>query len=122
MKGNRLLRAWLLAAACAVVLTGSKDDESDGAPSVPEIRFEVSGVDVGAEGGVQTLAYEIAGDKEPGTLEARVDETVGWVHSFDTSEAGVLRFEVDANDTKAERTAVVYVTWPGAEQVQLAVR
>lgn len=122
MKGNRLLRAWLLAAACAVVLTGCKDDESDGAPSVPEIRFEVSGVDVGAEGGVQTLAYEIAGDKEPGTLEARVDETVGWVHSFDTSEAGVLRFEVDANDTEAERTAVVYVTWPGAEQVQLAVR
>lgn len=122
MKGNRLLRAWLLAAACAVVLTGCKDDESDGTPSVPEIRFEVSGVDVGAEGGVQTLAYEIAGDKEPGTLEARVDETVGWVHSFDTSEAGVLRFEVDANDTEAERTAVVYVTWPGAEQVQLAVR
>ena len=114
MKGNRLLRAWLLAAACAVVLTGCKDDESDGAPSGPEIRFEVSGVDVGAEGGVQTLAYEIAGDKEPGTLEARVDETVGWVHSFDTSEAG-------ANDTEAERTAVVYVTWPGAEQVQLAV-
>lgn len=122
MKGNRLLRAWLLAAACAVVLTGCKDDESDGAPSGPEIRFEVSGVDVGAEGGVQTLAYEIAGDEEPGTLEARVDETVGWVHSFDTSEAGVLRFEVDANDTEAERTAVVYVTWPGAEQVQLAVR
>lgn len=122
MKGNRLSRAWLLAAACAVVLTGCKDDESDGAPSGPEIRFEVSGVDVGAEGGVQTLAYEIAGDKEPGTLEARVDETVGWVHSFDTSEAGVLRFEVDANDTEAERTAVVYVTWPGAEQVQLAVR
>ena len=122
MKGNRLLRAWLLAAACAVVLTGCKDDESDGTPSVPEIRFEVSGVDVGAEGGVQTLAYEIAGDEEPGTLEARVDETVGWVHSFDTSEAGVLRFEVDANDTEAERTAVVYVTWPGAEQVQLAVR
>lgn len=105
-----------------MVLTGCKDDESDGAPSVPEIRFEVSGVDVGAEGGVQTLAYEIAGDEEPGTLEARVDETVGWVHSFDTSEAGVLRFEVDANDTEAERTAVVYVTWPGAEQVQLAVR
>lgn len=71
-----------------MVLTGCKDDESDEAPSVPEIRFEVSGVDVGAEGGVQTLAYEIAGDKEPGTLEARVDETVGWVHSFDTSEAG----------------------------------
>lgn len=122
MKGNRLLRAWLLAAACAVVLAGCKDDESDGTPSVPEIRFEVSGVDVGAEGGVQTLAYEIAGDEEPGTLEARVDETVGWVHSFDTSEAGVLRFEVDANDTEAERTAVVYVTWPGAEQVQLTVR
>lgn len=29
---------------------------------------------------------------------------------------------MDANDTEAERTAVVYVTWPGAEQVQLAVR
>mgnify|MGYP005800832447 CR=1 FL=1 len=82
MKGNRLLRAWLLAAACAVVLTGCKDDESDGTPSVPEIRFEVSGVDAGAEGGVQTLAYEIAGDKERGQRGAPGDARGGVVASF----------------------------------------
>lgn len=122
MEKIRFLRMYLLVAVAAVLMTGCKDDETGDEPgaNAPVIEFAESGVKVGAEGGLQMLAYEIANEGASGGLEVRADD--GWVHSFDTSERGILRFEVDANDTEAERTTVVRAAWPGAEEVQIGVR
>lgn len=122
MEKSRLLRTWVLAAGLAALLTGCKDDETGDRPegNAPAIEFALPGIEVGAEGGIRTLAYEITGSEKAGTLTAEADD--GWVHSFDASEKGILRFTVDANDTGAERSTVVRANWPGADEVELGVK
>lgn len=72
----------------------------------------LTSLSVPAATGNYTITYTVANPGEEPWAEA--DCTAAWVNSFDNSDAGEIEFTVDEN-TGAERTAVVTVSYPGAE-------
>lgn len=120
-----------LCALCAGILAGGtlsscNDDNADPAPTGNlVIEFTTPPLSAPAEGGELEIAYRITDGKKPqtpgisvGKLTADADRT--WLHSFDCTTPGVVRFTADPNRGEA-RDAIVTLNCTGAEPATLAV-
>lgn len=102
------------ALAAIALFTACRDDETD-TSSVIEINFESTEINIEAAGGEMTARYTLsgAGDADISDIDFRADD--GWVHSFDTSETGILKFTVDPNEDSTARTTAIRYDCDGLE-------
>ena len=93
------------------VAGGSEGGETPSSPA-PELTITTSApIEVGAEGDVATVAYNITNPVDDKSVTASADQT--WVNTFDYTVAGEVSFLVDAN-TGAAREATVTLSYEGA--------
>ena len=67
-------------------------------------------IEVGADGGSFSVNYELLNPKEDASV--KVTSEHGWVKNIDTSEFGVIRFDVDPSYEADERKCRLEVTYP----------
>lgn len=75
------------------------------------LELAQSVVDVTADGGTFEVAYTLTGASAGAELKVNVQES--WVHSVDTSVAGVVSFKVDASYEAKERKCRLELIYPG---------
>lgn len=106
---NHFKKTMLLAAVIlpAVLLSGCQEKES---PVTTELKLESSTLNVPAEGGDAVMNYTVTNPIEGAKINA--GSQAGWLHDFDCSEEGRIRFIVDENPEVGQtRTATVTVTY-----------
>lgn len=91
----------------AFLLSGCQEKES---PVTTELKLESSTLNVPAEGGDAVMNYTVTNPIEGAKINA--GSQAGWLHDFDCSEEGRIRFIVDENPEVGQtRTATVTVTY-----------
>lgn len=106
---NHFKKTMLLAAVIlpAFLLSGCQEKES---PVTTELKLESSTLNVPAEGGDAVMNYTVTNPIEGAKINA--GSQAGWLHDFDCSEEGRIRFIVDENPEVGQtRTATVTVTY-----------
>ena len=106
---NHFKKTMLLAAVVlpAFLLSGCQEKES---PVTTELKLESSTLNVPAEGGDAVMNYTVTNPIEGAKINA--GSQAGWLHDFDCSEEGRIRFIVDENPEVGQtRTATVTVTY-----------
>lgn len=120
---KRKWKPWLVIPALAMGLLwgstvmGCSDDDNpitpqeQQVPSVdqPELKFDETSVSIQGRGGSGEMGYTLENPVEDGEISAR--SNANWVHDFDTSEDGVIKFVVDPNNVTDERKATIAVTY-----------
>lgn len=109
------------------IATSCNDDKTDsGSSEMRQIELTTPPLWAPAEGGEMELTYRIVPAKELHTpnssaekLTANADQE--WLHSFDCSTPGIVRFTAGTNDGET-RDAIVTLDYPGAEPATLAVK
>ena len=93
------------------VAGGSEGGDTPSTPA-PELTITTTApIEVGAEGDVKTIAYNITNPVDGQSVTASADQT--WVNTFDYTVAGEVSFAVDANTGEA-REATVTLSYDGA--------
>lgn len=106
---NHFKKTMLLAAVVlpAFLLSGCQEKES---PVTTELKLESSTLNVPADGGDAVMNYTVTNPIDGAKINA--GSQAGWLHDFDCSEEGRIRFIVDENpDVGQTRTATVTVTY-----------
>ena len=106
---NHFKKTMLLAAVVlpAFLLSGCQEKES---PVTTELKLESSTLNVPAEGGDAVMNYTVTNPIEGAKINA--GSQAGWLHDFDCSEEGRIRFIVDENPEVGQtRTATVTVSY-----------
>ena len=103
-----------LLATFSLGFSGCSDDDPEN-PTTPVIKSE--GIFVGAEAGTGTLTYSVENPVEGRTVSASSE--AAWIHNFDV-KASTITFTYDEN-TGAERTGVVTLSYEGAASVNVNV-
>ena len=106
---NHFKKTMLLAAVVlpAFLLSGCQEKES---PVTTELKLESSTLNVPAEGGDAVMNYTVTNPIEGAKINA--GSQAGWLHNFDCSEEGRIRFIVDENPEVGQtRTATVTVSY-----------
>lgn len=106
---NHFKKTMLLAAVVlpAFLLSGCQEKES---PVTTELKLESSTLNVPADGGDAVMNYTVTNPIEGAKINAGSE--AGWLHDFDCSEEGRIRFIVDENPEVGQtRTATVTVTY-----------
>lgn len=106
---NHFKKTMLLAAVVlpAFLLSGCQEKES---PVTTELKLESSTLNVPADGGDAVMNYTVTNPIEGAKINA--GSQAGWLHDFDCSEEGRIRFIVDENPEVGQtRTATVTVTY-----------
>ena len=94
------------------------DCHTDAAVFPPIISVSPSSLDVPSAGAVPTIRYSIKRPIDGGKITAKSDKD--WVNTFDYSVDGEISFVVNEN-TGEKRTANITISYPGAEDVVVAV-
>ena len=106
---------WLIicAAFTLTLLSGCKSDEpiEPIEKDAPELTLETKTLEVSADGGSFSVGYELKNAVEGAELKVSVEHD--WVYNVDTSEDGVIRFDVDASYEADERKCRLEITYPG---------
>ena len=104
-----------LLALAAFVMVGCETTNitPDPDPAALTISAEGGELTVPADGGDVTVTYEVANPVEDGTVSASSSES--WATVTDDDTPGVVTVNVTANDSGAERTATITVTYTWAE-------
>lgn len=89
-------------------LYGCKPEEGESS----EIMLSESTVEVKSSGGQVTVTYELMNSDGNVTAEPS-DE---WINGVDTSEKGVIKFNVDRNEGDDSRTAVLEISAPSVKE------
>lgn len=105
---------WMLMSVMALGLVASlsscKDDKKpEPKPDPAEFAVVEDEVAVPFEGGAAQVTYTLENPVEGGVIAFQSDAV--WVNTEDLSTDGVIKFNVDPNEEKAERTAKVTVTY-----------
>lgn len=105
---------WMLMSVMALGLVASisscKDDKKpEPKPDPAEFAVVEDEVSVPFEGGAAQVTYTLENPVEGGVIAFQSDAV--WVNTEDLSTDGVIKFNVDPNEEKAERTAKVTVTY-----------
>ena len=106
---NHFKKTMLLAAVVlpAFLLSGCQEKEG---PVTTELKLESSTLNVPAEGGDAVMNYTVTNPIEGAKINA--GSQADWLHDFDCSEEGRIRFIVDENPEVGQtRTATVTVTY-----------
>lgn len=113
----------VLCMALAVSCTEQPEDQGGNLPNVTKdstIKLDKNKVDVSLSGGTYLLEYTIenphAGEKISAEAEA------SWVKNFNYGITGALGFEVEPNNTDAERQCMVTVKYRYAEDAYFVVK
>lgn len=106
--------AMMAAAVIMAIFTSCKKE----APIVPIINVSETEVSIDAEGGEVRIVYSIENAVEGTSIEAKSE--ADWI-STDTQQARVVYISADKNDSGDKRSAVVELTYTGAEAVKINV-
>lgn len=104
-----------LLATFSLGFSGCSDDDPEN-PTTPVIKSE--GISVGAEAGTGTLTYSVENPIEGRAVTASSETT--WIHNLNV-KASTITFTYDEN-TGAERTGVVTLSYEGAASVNVNVK
>lgn len=94
------------------VLTGCNEPET---PQT-EVQLSTDTVDVPAEGGTMNVGYTVSNPAEGAYWSVPSESELEWISDFDFSEEGVIKFNVDTNDSATQREEEVvleYSSIPG---------
>ena len=107
--------------AGALLFSCSKDKTDDtGKPGKPVIVVtETQGLSLTAEAGSAELHYTVENATEEGVVGAECPAS--WIELTNSDEPGVIRFNYAANLEADSRSAVITLTYPGAENVAVNV-
>lgn len=119
---KNLVNRLAAAALCLVMLpvTGCGDDKTDDQippPDAPVIAATTPAA-VPAEGGAVSISYEVKNPVEGKRLAAKTDD--GWVKELTVGDAAVTA-RLEKNPLGEPRTAVVTLSYDGAEAVKVSV-
>lgn len=116
---KKYLYLFLAGAGLSLLSPGCASSDAD-APAAPVIRAERPEIGVPVEGGPCEIGYTL----ENAGSDARVSAscTEEWLHDFDASQAGRVRFTADPNSDEAARTGTVTLELAGAQTVRVIVR
>ena len=97
------------------------DDPKPGNPPVLKVLTDLPGkLTAAATGGTISLTYEV--ENPTGSQLAAASSEDPWLHGFDNTTAGKITFTADANlEDELTRTGTIVLTYPGAEDVTVAV-
>ena len=118
MKITSLLRLTTLACVAAIgfAACGGNAEGDEEATSTFDVKVKL--LSVGAEGGKVTVDYSIKGPKEGNTAELTTGED--WIHLGKTYST-TFSFNVDKNETGADRTGEISMTCKGVQPMTLVV-
>ena len=106
---------WLMmcVALTLTLFTGCKGDEPvvEDTPATPELKLATTQVEATAEGGHFELNYELINGTEGAELKVNVEHD--WVNNIDTTQAGVIKFDVAESYEANERSCRLEVIYPG---------
>lgn len=77
----------------------------------PVLSSDAKDIHVTAEGGTQTITYNIENPAEDGKITALPDSECNWIEITDTETSGVITFNVLKNETDAKRESKITVTY-----------
>lgn len=93
--------------SAAAIIGCEKQIESE----PPVLSSDAKDIHVTAEGGTQTITYNIENPAEDGMITALPDSECNWIEITDTETSGVITFNVLKNDTDAKRESKITVTY-----------
>lgn len=93
--------------SAAAIIGCEKQIESE----PPVLSSDAKDIHVTAEGGTQTITYNIENPAEDGMITALPDSECNWIEITDTETSGVITFYVDKNETDAKRESKITVTY-----------
>lgn len=93
--------------SAAAIIGCEKQIESE----PPVLSSDAKDIHVTAEGGTQTITYNIENPAEDGMITALPDSECDWIEITDTETAGVITFNVLKNETDAKRESKITVTY-----------
>lgn len=93
--------------SAAAIIGCEKQIESE----PPVLSSDAKDIHVTAEGGTQTITYNIENPAEDGMITALPDSECDWIEITDTETSGVITFNVLKNETDAKRESKITVTY-----------
>lgn len=93
--------------SAAAIIGCEKQIESE----PPVLSSDAKDIHVTAEGGTQTITYNIENPAEDGMITASPDSECNWIEITDTETSGVITFNVLKNETDAKRESKITVTY-----------
>lgn len=104
---KRILIFMLSCVSAAAIIGCEKQIESE----PPVLSSDAKDIHVTAEGGTQTITYNIENPAEDGMITALPDSECNWIEITDTETSGVITFNVLKNETDAKRESKITVTY-----------
>ncbi len=104
---KRILIFMLSCVSAAAIIGCEKQIESE----PPVLSSDAKDIHVTAEGGTQTITYNIENPAEDGMITALPDSECDWIEITDTETSGVITFNVLKNETDAKRKSKITVTY-----------
>ena len=104
---KRILIFMLSCVSAAAIIGCEKQIESE----PPVLSSDAKDIHVTAEGGTQTITYNIENPAEDGMITASPDSECNWIEITDTETSGVITFNVLKNETDAKRESKITVTY-----------
>ena len=104
---KRILIFMLSCVSAAAIIGCEKQIESE----PPVLSSDAKDIHVTAEGGTQTITYNIENPAEDGMITASPDSECDWIEITDTETSGVITFNVLKNETDAKRESKITVTY-----------
>lgn len=118
MKIPSLLRLTALACAAAIVFAACGGNAEDNEEPTSTFDVKVKLLSIGSEGGKLAVDYSIKGSKEGNTAEVTTDND--WIH-LGRIYSTTFSFNVDKNETGADRTGEIKMTCKGVQPLTLVV-
>lgn len=113
----------LCSAILPLFFSCSVKDDGQEIAAAPEISFSVPGMDVGVEGGMFEVGYNVENGTDGGILSPSAEGT-DWIGDMRASD-GILTFNVGANGSGESRTAVLTLVYSwdgGADTASVEIR
>lgn len=108
---KQLKFTWPCIMAMLLFVSGCRDKEQ-----LPELEFSETSIEVPAQGGEVSIAYELFNPSSTAVFSAETDDD--WIDdtSFDFEEAGVMKFTVFENTGADAREGFVTVTYANLQE------
>lgn len=108
----------LLAAASllSVAVTSCKEDHQ---MQDPVLKLDKTTIEIPSEGGTFKIGYNLENPRQSESVHAKSE--CEWINSFSTEVLGEISFVADKNEADEAHTGMIFVTYPGADPVEVTV-